>query len=249
MFWRTGSQYRGPEEPEDMNTLLAMRFHDRTEAGKRLAEQLTGYANRADVLVLGLARGGIPVAYEVAQALHAPLDVCVVRKLGVPGQEELAMGAIANGDVRVLNDEVIQAFGIPSDVIDTVTAREQCEVFRREHLYRGNRPLPDIRGRTVILVDDGIATGATMRAAIAAVRQQEPAHVVVAVPVAAPSTCEELRATGTEVVCVMAPEFFLGVGMWYEEFPQTSDDEIRSVLDRAWHAVAEAPSSLPEAHR
>jgi putative phosphoribosyl transferase len=234
MFWRPVTGEAGSAERAESEPWTSMRFHDRHSAGKRLAEKLTAYASRTDVLALGLARGGVPVAFEVAQALHAPLDVCVVRKLGTPGAEELAMGAIASGDVRVLNDDVIQALGIDTSVIDRVSATERRELTRRERLYRGQRAWPNLRDKTVILVDDGMATGATMRAAIAAVRKQRAAHVIVAVPVAAPSTCEELRAVGIEVVCVMEPGFFLGVSMWYERFPQTSDDEVRFLLDRAW---------------
>jgi predicted phosphoribosyltransferase len=203
------------------------------------------YANRADVLVLGLARGGVPVAYEVAQRLGAPLDVCIVRKLGAPGEEELAMGAIASGGVRVLNDEVVQALRIPGDLIAAVTSREQRELARRERLYRGDRPFPVLQGRTIILVDDGIATGATIRAALAAIRQHDPATVVVAVPVAAAATCEELRAEGTPVVYVMAPQVLLGVGLWYAAFAQTTDEDIRSLLARAWRTGAQAQSAKP----
>jgi len=210
-------------------------FHNRLEAGKILSEQLAAYANRPDTLVLGLLRGGVPVAFSVAQALRAPLDIWLVRKLGVPGQEELAMGAIATGGVRVLNDMVIRSLGIPNDVIEAVTALEQRELQRREQLYRGVRPAPDVRGRTVILVDDGIATGATMRAAIAALRQSAPARVVVAVPVVAAPTVDVLRAEADELVFVAAPEHFIGVGFWYEDFSQATDEEIRDLLDRAWH--------------
>jgi putative phosphoribosyl transferase len=246
MFWRRGTRDAGSRDRAVTRPWPSMRFPDRRSAGKRLAEQLTAYANRTDVLVLGLARGGVPVAFEVAQALHAPLEVCVVRKLGTPGAEELAMGAIASGDVRVLNDEVIQALGIDTSVIARASAKERRELTRRERLYRGQRPWPDLRDKTAILVDDGMATGATMRAAIVAVRKQRAAHVIVAAPVAAPSTCEELRAAGIEVVCVMEPEFFLGVGMWYEQFPQTSDDEVRFLLDRAWYGGDQAPDVQPD---
>jgi putative phosphoribosyl transferase len=214
------------------------RFRDRTEAGERLAAKLSAYAHRPDVLVLGLPRGGVPVAYEVARALNVPLDIIVVRKLGVPGEEELAMGAIALGGVRVLNRDVVQMLGLSQTVIDAVAAKEQRELTRREQLYRRDRPMPEIRGRTILLVDDGIATGATMRAAIAAVRQQEPAHVVVAVPVAAAATCDDLRAEGNDVVCVQEPEALFAIGFWYEEFRQTTDGEIQMLLDRAWHLPA-----------
>src|SRR5438270_10267310 len=203
-----------------------MLFQDRHEAGRQLAAELTEYAGRDDVVVLALPRGGVPVAFEVAQALGAPLDVFLVRKLGVPGREELAMGAIATGGVRVLMPDVIQALGIPDRVIDAVAAREQQELERRERLYRGDRPPPDVRGRTVFLVDDGLATGSTMRAAAAALRQQRPARIVVAVPVAASSTCDEFRSEVDEIVCAATPEPFYAVGMWYDDFSQTSDEEV-----------------------
>ncbi len=206
-------------------------FRNRTEAGQKLAQQLLHYANRPDVLVLGLPRGGVPVAFEVARALNVPLDIMSVRKLGVPGQEELAMGAIASGGRRVLNEEVMQGLGIPPNVIEAVTAREQQELARRERRYRGNRPGFDVRGRTVILVDDGLATGATMLAAIVALRQQQPARIVVAVPVAPPSVCQELWDAADEVVCLLTPELFLGVGRWYDDFSPTTDAEVQSLLE------------------
>jgi erythromycin esterase-like protein/adenine/guanine phosphoribosyltransferase-like PRPP-binding protein len=208
------------------------RFRNRNEAGRSLAKKLTAYANRPDVLVLALPRGGVPVAYEVARALGAPLDVFVVRKLGVPGYEELAMGAVATGGARVLNDQIVQRLGVPQSIIDAVAAREQQELARRERLYRGGRPPPDVRGRTVILVDDGLATGATMRAAIMALRQLQPARIVVAVPTASPETCEELKAEADDVVCAITPEPFLAVGHWYEDFSQTTDEEVRDLLAR-----------------
>ena len=208
-----------------------MRFRDRAEAGRELAGRLAHHAGRPGVIVLGLPRGGVPVAYEVARALGAPLDVFVVRKLGVPGREELAMGAIATGGVRVLNPEVIDALGIPGSAIEAAAEREQEELDRRERLYRGDRPPPDRRGRTVILVDDGLATGSTMRAAVAAVRRQDPARVVVAVPVAAPDTCAEFRHVADEIVCAHTPEPFCAVGYWYEDFSQTTDDEVRRFLE------------------
>ena len=210
-------------------------FRDRSEAGRLLAAKLAAYANRPDVLVLALPRGGVPVAYEVARALGAPLDVFLVRKLGVPGHEELAMGAVATGGVRVLNDQVVRALRIPDYVIDAVAAQEQQELARRERLYRGGRPPPDVRGRTVILVDDGLATGATMHAAIKALRQLQPARLVVAVPTAAPETCEALRAEVDEVICAITPEPFYAVGLWYEDFSQTTDEEVRDLLARRQH--------------
>lgn len=215
-----------------------MRFRDRIEAGQRLTEDLAAYIGRPDVIVLGLPRGGVPVAAEVARALHAPLDVMIVRKLGVPGEEELAMGAISTGGVRVLNDDVIYAYQVSPEAVAAVTAREQHEVTRREQLYRKDRPLLRLEGKTVILVDDGIATGATMRAAIAAVRVQRPARIVVAVPVAATETCAALREIVDELVCVFSTEAFFGVGLWYDYFPQISDDEVREMLAQSWHATA-----------
>jgi predicted phosphoribosyltransferase len=208
-------------------------FHDRSEAGRLLAAKLGAYTNRPDVLVLALPRGGVPVAYEVARALNAPLDVFLVRKLGVPGHEELAMGAIATGGVRVLNEEVKRALRIPDYVIDAVAAQEQRELARRERLYRGDRPPPDVRGKTVILVDDGLATGATMQAAVKALRQQQARRIVVAVPVAAPETCEQLREQVDDILCAATPEPFYAVGVWYQDFSQTTDEEVRDLLERA----------------
>jgi predicted phosphoribosyltransferase len=217
-------------------------FRDRSEAGRLLATQLVTYANRPDVLVLALPRGGVPVAYEVARALKAPLDVFLVRKLGLPGHEELAMGAVATGGVRVLNDQIVRALRIPDYVIEAVAAQEQQELRRRERLYRGGRPSPDVRGRTVILVDDGLATGATMQAAIKALRQQQPARIVVAVPTASPETCEALRAEVDEVICAITPEPFHAVGLWYEDFSQTTDEEVRDLLARSQH-LEERPAT------
>jgi len=219
-------------------------FRDRSEAGQLLAERLIAYAGRPDILVLALPRGGVPVAYEVARALGAPLDVFVVRKLGIPGHEELAMGAIASGGVRVLNDDVVQALHIPERVIEAVAARELRELERRERAYRGDRPAPDVRDRTVILVDDGLATGSTMRAAVAALRRLGPARIVVAVPTAAPSTCEEFRREADECICQITPEPFHAVGLWYQDFSQTTDDEVRDLLDRPTTSVSPATSGL-----
>jgi predicted phosphoribosyltransferase len=207
-------------------------FRDRREAGRLLAAKLTAYANRPDVIVLALPRGGVPVADEVARALGAPLDVFVVRKLGVPGSEELAMGAVATGGVRVLNDQLVNRLGIPDHLIDAVAVREGQELARRERLYRGGRPLLDVRDRTVILVDDGLATGATMHAAIAALRQLHPARIVVAVPTASPETCEEMRAEVDDVICAITPEPFQAVGRWYQDFAQTTDEEVQDLLTR-----------------
>jgi putative phosphoribosyl transferase len=215
-------------------------FRDRTEAGRLLAARLEKYARTPDVMVLALPRGGVPVAYEVAKALHAPLDVFIVRKLGVPGHEELAMGAVASGGVRVLNDQVVKGLGIPDYVIDAVVNWETEELRRRERLYRGDRPPPDVRGKTVILVDDGLATGSTMLAAVQALRQQGPARIVVAVPVAAPDTCELLKAYVDEVVCAATPEPFYAVGLWYSDFSQTTDEEVRELLERSASEVTHA---------
>lgn len=206
-------------------------FRDRVHAGQLLAHRLKAYTDRRDVLILALPRGGVPVAREIARSLHAPLDVFLVRKLGAPGQEELAMGAIASGGVRVLNDEVVRELHVPPRVIDLVTARELRELARREDLYRGGRPGPDVAGKTVILVDDGLATGSTMRAAIAALRQAKPKRIVVAVPVAAAPTCKELGEEVDEIVCLHTPEPFYSVGFWYEDFSQTGDEEIREMLE------------------
>ncbi|MBO1068888.1 MAG: phosphoribosyltransferase [Dolichospermum sp. DEX189] len=211
---------------------MLQRFRNRTQAGKLLAAQLTEYANRADVLVLGLPRGGVPVAYEVAKELDAPLDVCLVRKLGVPGHKELAMGAIATGGVRVINENVVDWLRISPETINQVAAIEMRELDRRSHTYRGNRPLLEVKNHTIILVDDGIATGATIRAAIATLKKQQPGKLVVAVPVAAASTCEELQAEVDQVVCVMMPEDLCAIGIWYEDFQQTTDTEVCELLTR-----------------
>jgi predicted phosphoribosyltransferase len=210
-----------------------MRYQDRAEAGRILAGHLQAYADRPDVIVLALPRGGVPVGFEVARALRVPLDVFLVRKLGVPGHEELAMGALASSGVRVLNRDVVRALAIPEDVIAEVTANEAAELQRRERTYRRNRPTPEVAGRTAILVDDGLATGSTMRAAVAALRRQDPSRIVVAVPVGSADTCDELAQEADEVVCTRRPDPFLAVGMWYEDFTQTSDDEVRDRLDRA----------------
>ena len=210
-----------------------MFFRDRRDAGQKLASRLAAYAHRPDVMVLALPRGGVPVGYEISQALHAPLDVFVVRKLGLPGHEEFAMGAVASGGVRVLNRDVVEQLNMPSNVIDAVTQREQRELERRERAYGGLRPSPDARGKIVILVDDGLATGSTMRAAVAALKQQHPARVAVAVPVASPETCQDLRREADEVVCLVTPEPFYSVGLWYQDFSQTTDEEVRALLETA----------------
>ena len=207
-------------------------FATRRKAGEALATKLAAYANRADVLVLGLPRGGVPVAYEVARALCAPLDIFLVRKLGVPGHEELAMGAIATGGVRVLNDETIALLHIPVSVIEAVAHREQQELERREQLYRGDQAKPDVQGRTVILVDDGLATGSTMRAAAIALRRMGPSRIVVAVPVGAQESCDEFCEEVDEVVCAVTPEPFRSVGASYVDFSQTSDEEVRRLLQK-----------------
>jgi len=208
-------------------------FATRRKAGEKLATKLMKHAHRADVLVLALPRGGVPVAYEVARALHAPLDVFIVRKLGVPGHEELAMGAIAAGGVRVLNEDIITAIGISENVIDAVGCQEQRELERRERMYRGDRCKLTVQGRAVILVDDGLATGSSMRAAVVALRQMQPSRLIVAVPVGAQETCDEFRGEADEVVCAITPEPFMAVGAWYADFSQTSDEEVRELLQRA----------------
>lgn len=208
-------------------------FKDRYDAGRQLSERLTEYAGRSDVVVLALPRGGVPVAYEVATALDVPLDVFLVRKLGVPGQEELAMGAIGSGGIRVLNEPVVQMLGVSEKEIDRVATQEERELERREREYRNGRPAPEIRGRTVVLIDDGLATGSTMRAAVQAVRRQGASQVVVAVPVAAASTCDDFRGEVDDVVCAVTPEPFYAVGLWYEDFSQTTDEEVRRLLEQS----------------
>jgi predicted phosphoribosyltransferase len=220
--------------------MVTPRFRDRFEAGRRLAAALASYAGRPNLLVLALPRGGAPVGYEVAKALHAPLDVMLVRKLGVPGHEELAMGAIASGGIRVISDDVVRALGIPDRAIAAVAANEERELKRRERLYRGDRPPADIRGRTVILVDDGLATGSTMRAAVAALKAQNPERLVVAVPVAARETCESLQRDVDDVVCAVTPEPFFAVGQWYQDFSQLTDQEVRELLQSAAEDLVES---------
>ena len=209
------------------------RFQDRRDAGRRLAQLLLPYANRTDVMILALPRGGVPVAYEVALALNAPLDILIVRKLGLPGREELALGAVASGGIRVLNNDIIRVLNVPDEVINIVARQELQELERREHAYRGDRSTPEIENRTVILVDDGLATGASMRAAVAAVRAQHPARIVIAVPTAAREVCDAFQFRVDEIVCAMTPEPFDGVGKWYAEFKQISDEEVRVLLEEA----------------
>ena len=209
-----------------------MIFRDRTEAGQVLASKLTKYVNQVNTVILALPRGGVPVAYEIGKELGLPVDIFVVRKLGVPGHEELAMGAIASGGVRHINRDVVDQLRIDSETIDVASRREQKEIERRERLYRGQRPPVDVRNKTVILVDDGLATGSTMRAAIAALRQHRPARIVVAVPAAAPQTCSEIADEVDEIICAATPEPFYAVGQWYQEFSQTTDEEVRDLLAR-----------------
>jgi putative phosphoribosyl transferase len=212
---------------------MTARFRDRREAGRRLAGELRAYANRSDVIVLALPRGGVPIGYEIATALNAPLDVFVVRKLGLPWHEELAMGALASGGVRVLDRELMRVAHVSEDDLNRVVAVEQIELERRERQYRGNRPFPELFGMTVILVDDGLATGSTMRAAIDALRQESPARLVVAVPVAAPDICDSLRQIVDEIICAETPEPFRAVGMWYDDFSQTTDADVHDLLAAA----------------
>lgn len=212
-------------------------FPDRRSAGQALARELSRYARRNDVVVLALPRGGVPVAFEIARALHAPLDVFLVRKLGVPHQEELAMGAIATGGTRVLNDSVVQTLRITPEQIEQVARGEERELARREQAFRSGPPVV-VRDRTVILVDDGLATGSTMRAAVQALKQQEPKHIIVAVPVAAADVCADFRPLVDDVVCLYSPDPFMAVGYWYDDFTQLTDDEVRDYLERATYEMA-----------
>lgn len=219
--------------------MVELPFEDRVEAGQILASQLRAYADRVDVVVLALPRGGVPVGFEIAQALRAPLDVMIVRKLGVPGHEELALGAIASG-FRVLNERLVEDLALSPGVIESIARRQQVELERREKLYRGDRPPMDVAKQVAILVDDGIATGSTMRAAIQALRQQEPARIVVAVPVAPPPVCEEMEGMVDELVCLAQPAGFFAVGQWYRDFSETSDQQVRNLLDRANRVPAQS---------
>lgn len=209
------------------------RFRDRRDAGRRLAAELQRYSARPDVIVLALPRGGVPVAYEIAKALHAPLDVFVVRKLGLPWHAEVAMGALAPGGVRVLDEKLIREARVSDEEVRRVTAVEQAELERREQRYRGDRPFPALTGKIVLLVDDGLATGSSMRAAVVALRKENPSRIVVAVPVAAPETCDAFRDITDDVICAETPERFEAVGLWYDDFSQTTDDEVRDLLSRA----------------
>jgi putative phosphoribosyl transferase len=220
---------------------MAQRFRNREDAGRQLAARLRHYADRSDVIVLALPRGGVPVGLEVAMALHVPMDVFVVRKLGAPGQEELAMGAIASGGVRVINDEIVRALGLPDGAIERAVEREQQELSRRERIYRNGRPFPELKDRVVILVDDGLATGSSMRAAAQSLRRHDPARIVIAVPAAAPETCEAFKSEVDEVVCAITPALFFAVGLWYEQFPQVSDEEVRDLLARTPVASVSQP--------
>lgn len=212
-------------------------FENRKEAGQQLAQELSEYAGRDDVVVLGLPRGGVPVAFEVAKALKAPLDVFVVRKLGLPRNPELAMGAIASGDVRVMNENVVRKSGVSDRAIERVIEQEREKLKEREEIYRGARPRVDLEGKTVLLIDDGLATGATMRAAIRALREHNPQKVVVAVPTAPPETCAEFEEIVDEIICVTTPRLFMGVGGAYRDFSQTTNQEVRDMLERAGELV------------
>jgi len=213
------------------------RFTDRRHAGRILAQKLSAYTGQTDVIVLALPRGGVPVAYEVALALNAPLDIFLVRKLGLPGREELAIGAIASGGIRVLNEDIIRVLGVPEEVINIVARNELQELQRREHNYRGDRPAPELHDRKVILIDDGLATGASMRAAVVGVRAQHPARIVIAVPAASPELCNAFQFEVDEMVCAMTPEPFYGLSRWYEDFSQTTDAEVRMFLEQANHQM------------
>lgn len=222
-------------------TILKLPFENRIQAGRLLGQALTGYAKRPDIIVLALPRGGVPVGFEVARIIDAPLDIMLVRKLGTPGQEELAMGAIASGGVCVLNSDIVAALDISQEDIEAAATTERQELERRERAYRGDQPPPAVENHCVILVDDGLATGASMLAAVAALKQQQPASIVVAIPVAPPETVQRLQEEADDVVCLAMPDPFSAVGRWYLEFPQTSDDEVKSLLEYAW---AMPPSSL-----
>jgi putative phosphoribosyl transferase len=214
-----------------------MRFTDRRNAGRVLARKLSAYAGHTDVIVLALPRGGVPVGYEVALALHTPLDIFIVRKLGLPGREELAIGAIASGGIRVLNNDIIRVLNVPEEVINIVARNELQELQRRERDYRGESPAPDVRDRKVILIDDGLATGASMRAAVTGVRAQHPARIIIAVPAASPEMCDAFEFEVDEMVCGMTPEPFYGLSRWYEDFSQTTDEEVRMFLKEANHQL------------
>ncbi|NJR65158.1 MAG: phosphoribosyltransferase [Leptolyngbyaceae cyanobacterium CRU_2_3] len=219
--------------------MAKLRFRDRAEAGQLLANQLREYAHQSDVLILALPRGGVPVAYEISRVLQVPLDLCLVRKLGVPGHEELAMGAIASNGIRVTNETLLRSLSISEQVLAEVTAAEQKELERRDWAYRGNRAVPDVRDRTIILVDDGIATGATLRAAIALLKQQAPRRIVVAVPIAPPLSCEALKLIVDQVVCLAMPKTLSSIGEWYEDFSQTTDQQVCQLLGRSFPTPSE----------
>jgi putative phosphoribosyl transferase len=231
------NDFRGATYAGALPWLHAPRFRNREEAGRELAEALADYNDRSDVIVLALPRGGVPVGAEVAHALGVPLDLMLVRKLGVPGHEELAMGAIASGGIRVLNEDVVGALEFDEAAIRAAERGERQELERRDEAYRHGRPPVALADRTVILVDDGLATGATMRAAVAALKRQQAERIVVAVPVAPPQTCEVLRGEADEVVCLAAPDPFMAIGVWYEDFPQLTDEEVRELLEGAWGRV------------
>lgn len=220
---------------------MITRFHDRTQAGQLLANRLAAYTNCINGLVLALPRGGVPVAYEVACALQLPLDICLVRKLGVPGHQELAMGAIATGGIRVLNADIVSGKQISPEIIDEVTAKELQELHRRDQAYRGDHPQPVIRDRTIFLIDDGMATGATMRAAIAILKSQHPQQIIVAVPVASPQITQTLEAEVARIICLRIPDVLYAIGFWYEDFTQTSDDEVRTLLARQRQNMSQIP--------
>jgi putative phosphoribosyl transferase len=209
---------------------MPKRFRDRTDAGQQLATKLLAYANRADVIAVALPRGGVPVAAEVTQALNIPLEICLVRKLGTPSHKELAMGAIASGGVRMLNYDILNKLNIPGDTVDEVAAHELRELQRRNHVYRGDRPPLDVSDQIILLIDDGIATGSTMRAAIAILKAQHPARIVIAVPVAPPETCQAMLKEVDEVVCVFQPDPLYSIGLWYENFAQITDPEVCHLL-------------------